>query len=831
MRDATHTKIWAGAKGTQPQIWPRTALAECPTCRQPTVGQPFCLRDGTITAAAPFLVGDRYQVEELLGSGGMAFVFGARHQLLGKPVALKVLRREVAADPAQAQRFLREARLSSQLHHENIVNLLDFGHDVERDLNYLVMERCVGRTLADVIGASAPMHWRRAVPIVVQLARALEAAHGQGVSHRDLTPRNVMLVESSGRSDVVKLCDFGLSRMSGSADRITSTGAFLGTPAYVAPEQIRGDAGQDHRVDLYALAALAYEMLTGKLPHEAPTSVALIAAKLTTDPIPASERTPGLEIPPGLEAWLVECLCRDPQRRLGSAAESARVLAALLTAPASDPRARGAEDLIGHTIGSYRVLSKIGSGGVGTVYLGEHPVIGNRVAIKVLQPEVLGVTDIIDRFVEESRASSQIGSPYIARCHDFGFLAGGQPYAIMEFLEGETVAERLKRIGPMEIADVARIGGQVARALDQAHGAGIVHRDIKPENLMLVAGADDIEVVKVLDFGIAKLLMPRGSARKTSTGFVLGTPYYCSPEQLLGEDVGPVADVYALGATLFEMLTGKPPFDGSISEIAGAKLSKQPPPASAIRPGIPGAVTADLSAMLAREPLDRPTTMREVGRMLGAWAEADSNLARSTSAQDLAEIMAARPRRWPWIAAVAGVIGIIAVAIALSGGTETPRSRTTTPSTVPGTAAPEPAQVVVPAPATTPPSLDTSTIAAPAPTSDPATPSSATTPPAAASVSKPAARARSLAPPTTTVSAPSATKNAPPQDRTTTSTSTSPSTTSASRPGKRPSGARPASGIVDPFEDKRPQPPRPVVKAPPKPSKPENPLIVNPFDK
>ncbi len=153
------------------------------------------------------------------------------------------------------------------MHHENIVDITDFG-DETSDSPYLVMELLRGRTLMSVVRDAGLLPWQRVVSILIQLSRALACAHGQGVIHRDLKPHNIMLEDSSGRVDRVKLCDFGLSRLCNGTDRITATGHFVGTPAYMAPEQIRGTA-QDARCDLYALGVTGFEMLTGALPYAA----------------------------------------------------------------------------------------------------------------------------------------------------------------------------------------------------------------------------------------------------------------------------------------------------------------------------------------------------------------------------------------------------------------------------------------------------------------------------------------------------------------------------------------------------------------------------------
>jgi serine/threonine-protein kinase len=606
------------------------SLTRCAKCQTPTGTLPFCPRDGALVDAAPFALGDRYIVDETIGTGGFGLVFGARHKLLGKSVAIKVLRPEHAADDVQARRFLREAQTASQLEHENIVAISDFGQDPASGLLYLVMERLWGTTLADVLRQSGALPLSRVLSILHQVARALASAHDAGVVHRDLNPRNVMLVRTSGRDDVVKLCDFGLARLVAGHDRVTSSGTMIGTPAYMAPEQMRGDSVQDPRIDIYAFGVTAFEMLTGRLPFEAATPLALIAMKIGDQPGPQAlaDRLRAQLVPPTLVELIVRCMERNPVDRPPRAQALIEAMSAAVAAIAGSGSGSGGSqsalpigsvNLIGQRAGAYVLTRLIGTGGIGSVYEAQHPVIGTKVAVKVLLPEVVAVPGMSERFIQEARTSSQIKSPYIPRFYDFGVLAGGQPFAVMELLEGESVAERLRRAGPMSLRDVAAIVGQTASVLELAHEAGIVHRDVKPENLFLSTGEEDRLAIKVLDFGIAKLMAQTGSGAKTAFGVVLGTPFYCAPEQALGMDVGPAADVYGLGATAFELLTGRPPFDGEVTTVLGAKTTSEAPSVHSLRADVPESIAQTLARMLERDPGKRIRSMRGVLEAVAAW--------------------------------------------------------------------------------------------------------------------------------------------------------------------------------------------------------------------
>ena len=546
-------------------------------------------------SAAPSSVG-QYRIERTIGSGGFGVVYAAKHDVLGKPVAIKMLRHELVADTQQSQRFLREARIAAALQHENIVDITDFGTDEKSGAPFFVMELLRGRTLKSLC-AMGPLPWARAVNILLQLARALVCAHADGVLHRDLKPHNIMLEATSGRVDLVKLCDFGVSRLLDTArnDRITNTGTFVGTPAYMAPEQINGDA-QDARTDLYAFGVTAFEMLAGHLPYRSTSAVALVSEILggTQSPLALPP-----DVPEPLAHLVTRCLAHDPALRPSSALELESELLAISSLP-SEPMPA---DLVGETIGNVRVVEQIGSGGSGAVWLAEHPVIGTKFAIKVLRPEVATMPGAFERFVNEAKAASSIKSPYITRAIDLGRLPGGQPYAVMEYLEGETLHTYLDRRLRLDVSTTIRISRQVASALVQAHDANIIHRDIKPANIFLVG---DERSVKILDFGIAKLGGPQAtSSPKTQAGFFMGTVPYCPPEQLLGLEIGPKADVYALGVTMFEMLCGSPPFSGDAMEIAAQVTSREAPAVDA--PDVPRLLALLVAEMLARDPRGRPS--------------------------------------------------------------------------------------------------------------------------------------------------------------------------------------------------------------------------------
>ena len=274
--------------------------------------------------------------------------------------------------------------------------------------------------------------------------------------------------------------------------------------------------------------------------------------------------------------------------------------------------------MIGETFGNYRVTELIGEGGMGVVYLAEHPGIGRRAAVKILRPGLTDNPELARRFFNEARAANAIRHPGITEVFDCGTLPSGTSYIVMELLEGENLAARLRDRGPLPEADARRIAAQTASALAAAHAAGIVHRDLKPDNLYLVPDDRDAtaEMVKVLDFGIAKLGQNGSNVNsvRTRTGSVMGTPSYMSPEQCRGtREIDHRTDIYALGVILYEMLCGRPPFvSEGFGEMVHLHISQPPPPPRTINPSIPEDLERLILWCLAKEPDERMQTMADV---------------------------------------------------------------------------------------------------------------------------------------------------------------------------------------------------------------------------
>ena len=270
------------------------------------------------------------------------------------------------------------------------------------------------------------------------------------------------------------------------------------------------------------------------------------------------------------------------------------------------------DPLLGRVIdGRYRVEKSIGEGGMGIVYAISHAVLGKRMALKVLRGEMAKDAEVVQRFMQEAQSATSIGHPNIIDISDFGRLPDGSVYFVMEYLDGESVSKMISRGGSIPMATAIHTVRQIASALEAAHARGIVHRDLKPDNIYLVKQGSDEHFVKVLDFGIAKV--GGANSKLTRTGMIFGTPHYMSPEQAAGQSVDQRTDIYALGVIMYEMFTGKVPFDGeTFMGILSKHMFEQPLPPSQVKGAGLGAIEDVILKALAKKQDERYQSMGEL---------------------------------------------------------------------------------------------------------------------------------------------------------------------------------------------------------------------------
>jgi tRNA A-37 threonylcarbamoyl transferase component Bud32 len=375
------------------------------------------------------------------------------------------------------------------------------------------------------------------------------------------------------------------------------------------------------------------------------------------------------------------------------------------------PPAKAPDPYINTTIdGRYRVESPLGEGGMGVVYAGRHKVINKKVAIKVLRGEMSRDREMTERFLQEARAASSIGHPNIIDISDFGTLPDGAAYFVMEFLEGRSLAGVLNETKPVPLKRLLHVARQTADGLHAAHGQQIVHRDLKPDNVYLIDRGNEKDFVKILDFGIAKVASSN-TQKLTRAGTVFGTPHYMSPEQAAGAPVDHRTDIYALGVIMYEMASGRVPFDAdNYMGILTQHMYKAPVPIRVLVPppnsDIPPGLEAIILKALSKKPEQRYQDMAELGEDLARVERGEMPLAVSEmmarsgafnvpadyfNQSAVSGMLSATPpekrKRWGLIAGGVGVavaVGLVAAIL----GRDTETAAQTTPPPVSATARP-----------------------------------------------------------------------------------------------------------------------------------------------
>ena len=370
-------------------------------------------------------------------------------------------------------------------------------------------------------------------------------------------------------------------------------------------------------------------------------------------------------------------------RRSGALANHQAAVAAAAAAP---PPARK-DPMTGEKLGAYIVEEKIGTGGMGVVYKARQPQIGSTVAIKILRGDVIADKRDMERLLDEARVVNAIKHRGIINIFGAGELSDGRQYLVMEYLDGETLEKRLERVGKLSAAEAIPILDEVLAALAAAHSTGIVHRDLKPANIFLVKQSDGPDLIKLLDFGLARRQMQEVSR-------IAGTPDYISPEHARGRPAGPPADLYGFGILAFHLLTGQLPFKGNTPmEMMEQHVHSPPPVPAEVNPSIPPAMSGLILALLAKDPAKRPDAdrakldLKAAGRQLQAQlelaespdgatpkegrpamtalnsAELDPRLKALARKADLAKFLRTLARNWPWVLAGIGLLWILGVVI------------------------------------------------------------------------------------------------------------------------------------------------------------------------
>ena len=566
----------------------------------------------------------------------MGVVYRARHEQLGRVRALKLLPARLAHDQEFRTRFEREWRLAASIEHPNIVEVLDAG-EAGDDL-YILMRLVEGHDLAKLVASEGALAPERTLHIVEQIGDALDAAHSQGLVHRDVTPRNILIAEDGH----AYLADFGIARTT-STEGLTRTGYFVGSLDYAAPEQIEAKK-IDGRTDIYTLGGVLFTCLTGRVPYECDTDVKLISAHLKQPPPVPSTVRPGLS--PALDGIVAKAMAKAPDDRYQSCADLVAALRDALGSPSFARSGNGAPGRVdvhprdrletGDYMGEYRIERRLGHGGMGIVYLAVRPRLGGNVALKILGEELSGDARFRDRFVRESQMVSALDHPNIIPVYDAGEV-DGIFFISMRYVDGPSLKTLLEQEAPLAPMRALSLLGQVGGALDAAHAHGLVHRDVKPANILVArGGASEFgEHAYLTDFGVSKRVESHSGL--TGTGQFIGTLSYAAPEQIQGQPVDSRADVYALGCVLYECLLGMKPFERENDmAVLWAHVTEPPPRPSEHAPGLPPAFDEVIQRALAKAPEERYATCRDLLAAAGsalAPVPADPTVAAATVAE------------------------------------------------------------------------------------------------------------------------------------------------------------------------------------------------------
>ena len=577
-------------------------------------------------------IDDRYEIIDALGSGGMGHVYRAHRFRLGDEVAIKVMQATPDTPPAMRERFLRESRACAQLRHPNIVGLLDFGFDAGNQ-PYMVMELLSGPSLREEIDLEAPMSPARVASILGPVASALQMAHDRGITHRDLKPANIVAHRYESGERVYKVIDFGLAAIKAADQtRLTEPQFFLGTLAYAAPEQLRGEEITP-AADVYALGVIAYEMLTGARPHDASNQATLITQALTQSPVsPAARRR---DLPAGVDEAVMRALDKQPATRWKSVAEFLEAFAGAAGRAdgegVSGSSRNSAQDAV--LLAKYELGPLLGHGRLGSlVYVGTHRALGVEVAIRVLKRDEQPNWDVVRaRFLLEAR-TLQVSHPSLLQVRDFA-EDDRAIYVVTDLVQGPSLRQAMAEAGAMPWPRAANLLDQALSAVTALNRKGGFICGVNPDMIRIRAaepgraasfaqGASDdktadrsaypdsvAETIAMTTAGIRSVQDVLATMREQELRGQEANEQelpYVAPEILMGGAPDARADVFTVGVLAYHMVTGRLPFRApSLPELLGQMLQVKPAAPQAIAAGLPAPVSAAILRAIDGTPANR----------------------------------------------------------------------------------------------------------------------------------------------------------------------------------------------------------------------------------
>lgn len=535
-----------------------------------------------------------YEILDVIAPSRMGVVYRVRHVFLDEERAMKVIRTGDAPSQEMINRFIREARILAKLNHPNLVKLQDFG-TLDESTFFMTMELLHGETLQQRISRDRiPID--EAVRTIRQAALGLQEAHNHGIIHRDVCPANLWV---SG--NIIKVTGFSIAKPT--AEDTNTLTAQLFAPEYQCPEQfgsLQEGETLDQRADIYSLGVTFYEMLSGELPFATPVP--------RGTPNSLSARIP--DLPAGLERLVMKALSLKRENRHSSMQELITDLDSISLDestliqkhPQDLPKPRFAPGSV--FAGRYLVEKRIGKGGMGTVYKATDKILEIPVAVKTMNSDVTLDEKTLLRFKREVILARKVAHPNVCRIYDIG-ESEGIHYVSMEYLEGVSLADLLLTRGALAPSEGLKILKQVLEALKEAHRVGIIHRDLKPQNIMVVG-----DHAYIMDFGIS---VSTEASTLTATGMMVGTPRYMAPEQFGEGAKDQRCDLYAVGVIMFEMFTGRLPFESNTpAGVMYAHLYTDPPKPSDMVPEFSKPLERIILKTLEKDPQNRYQTANDL---------------------------------------------------------------------------------------------------------------------------------------------------------------------------------------------------------------------------
>lgn len=532
------------------------------------------LMDGGSAEATPTsmrkLLMQRYELEDKIGRDAWGTLYKARDISLDRPV---MIRRFPEQDTNLTRNLVEYTKAVSSLTHSNIQAVYDSGKD--EDHYFLCLEFLEGQTLRQSL-TRGPIDISDICEVASQICIGLAYAHKKGVFHKNLSPENIYLCPGN----VVKIANFALEAK-------VEKGSTIVPKQYMSPEQLLGQK-VDSRSDFYSLGIVLYEMVYGVPPFSGADVELQQLKKPPSFPEGANRLVPAF-----LLKIIQRCLSKDRMRRYAAGEEILEELEVADIVPGLVVNQR------------YEILKELGSGGMGRVYKAKDRDLDEIVVLKVLRAEVSADPIIQKRFMRELKVTRMITHPNVVKVFDTGKYKGNR-YISMEFIEGTPLDEWAKANPKSDLKTLMPIVGRIIQGVMAAHLQGVVHRDLKPQNVLLDKSLNP----KVLDFGIAR---SKDLVDATSTGQILGSPKYMSPEQIQGKDLDARSDIYAIGCLLFYLVAGREPFVGDDPRTIIMKHLTDPAPSlRSVNPEAPAWLEKVLKKALEKDRNQRYASLKEL---------------------------------------------------------------------------------------------------------------------------------------------------------------------------------------------------------------------------